>query len=104
MIFSLFTFKFKLLQTWLFITLCGLLLSKCDIYHPFTFFLPPISGKNPVNKPIKGKNAQTLNTYCMLVLSANAPSNAEPIPPIPKAKPKNNPAISPTLPGINSCP
>ncbi len=39
----------------------------------------------------------------MLVLSANAPSNAEPMPPIPKAKPKNKPAIKPTLPGINSC-
>lgn len=39
----------------------------------------------------------------MLVESANLPNNAEPIPPIPKAKPKNKPATKPTFPGINSC-
>ncbi len=38
----------------------------------------------------------------MLVWSASAPNSAEPRPPIPKAKPKNNPAIIPTFPGIKS--
>jgi len=72
---------------------------------PFTLLLPyvPLFGKKPVNNPIKGRNAQTLNTYCMLVWSASIPNNAEPIPPMPNANPKNKPAIVPTLPGINSC-
>ena len=39
----------------------------------------------------------------MLVLSAKFPINAEPKPPMPKAKPKNRPATKPTFPGINSC-
>ena len=39
----------------------------------------------------------------MLVLSASMPSTAEPKPPIPNAKPKNNPETIPTLPGNNSC-
>ena len=38
----------------------------------------------------------------MLVASARFPNNAEPIPPIPNAKPKNNPEIVPIFPGINS--
>ena len=39
----------------------------------------------------------------MLVWSAKTPNTAEPIPPIPKAKPKNKPETIPTFPGINSC-
>ena len=39
----------------------------------------------------------------MLVLSAKAPKTAEPNPPIPKAKPKNNPDTIPIFPGNNSC-
>ena len=39
----------------------------------------------------------------MLVLSARFPNKADPIPPIPKAKPKNKPETSPIFPGINSC-
>lgn len=39
----------------------------------------------------------------MLVLSARFPNKAEPIPPMPKAKPKNRPDTNPILPGINSC-
>lgn len=39
----------------------------------------------------------------MLVLSAKFPNKAEPSPPIPNAKPKNNPATKPTLPGMSSC-
>ena len=38
----------------------------------------------------------------MLVLSASHPKKAEPIPPNPKFKPKNKPAIIPTLFGFNS--
>lgn len=38
----------------------------------------------------------------MLVWSAKTPRTAEPIPPIPKAKPKNNPETIPTFPGNNS--
>lgn len=38
----------------------------------------------------------------MLVLSASHPKNAEPIPPSPKFKPKNRPAIIPILFGFNS--
>ena len=39
----------------------------------------------------------------MLVRSASAPRTAAPNPAIPKAKPKNRPAIIPTLPGTSSC-
>lgn len=39
----------------------------------------------------------------MLVLSASIPKTAEPKPPIPNAKPKNNPETVPILPGNNSC-
>ena len=53
--------------------------------------------------PIRGRKAHNLYTYSMLVLSANAPRTAEPNPPIPKAKPKNNPETRPILPGNNSC-
>lgn len=60
-------------------------------------------GNKPVNKPINGRNAQMLNTYSILVESASFPNNADPMPPIPKAKPKNSPATNPTFPGINSC-
>ena len=52
--------------------------------------------------PINGKKAQALKTNSMLVWSANLPKTAEPKPPIPKARPKNNPAISPTFPGTRS--
>ena len=38
----------------------------------------------------------------MLVLSANQPKNAEPKPPKPNIRPKNMPAIRPTLSGIKS--
>ena len=69
----------------------------------FYFFFVSMFGKNPVNKPIKGRNAQTLNTYSILVESASFPNSADPIPPMPKAKPKNKPATKPTLPGISSC-
>src|ERR1044072_4374187 len=59
-------------------------------------------GKKPVIIPSNGKNAHILNTNVKLVSSASFPNKAEPRPPIPKAKPKNNPAIMPTLPGTNS--
>ena len=38
----------------------------------------------------------------MLVLSASQPKKAEPRPPRPNIKPKNIPAINPTLSGIRS--
>lgn len=38
----------------------------------------------------------------MLVWSASIPKTAEPMPPIPKANPKNNPDTIPTFPGISS--
>ena len=41
--------------------------------------------------------------YSRLVWSANIPSAADPIPPMPNANPKNNPDIVPIFPGINSC-
>ena len=60
-------------------------------------------GKKLVIIPINGRKEQIWKTYKMLVLSARFPNKAEPIPPIPKAKPKNNPETRPILPGINSC-
>ena len=39
----------------------------------------------------------------MLMRSASLPRNADPIPPIPNAKPKNKPETMPILPGISSC-
>lgn len=38
----------------------------------------------------------------MLLMSASLPSAAAPIPPMPKAKPKNRPDTVPTLPGTSS--
>ena len=52
--------------------------------------------------PIKGKNAQILNTNPILVSSATAPSTAEPIPLIPNINPKNNPATKPIVLAIRS--
>jgi hypothetical protein len=60
-------------------------------------------GKNIVSMPISGKKAHIFIMKAMLVASAIVPSNAEPSPPRPKAKPKNNPETKPTLPGSNSC-
>ena len=37
------------------------------------------------------------------VASASQPSTAAPRPPMPNAKPKNRPEISPTRPGTSSC-
>lgn len=67
-----------------------------------TFFVPFIFGKKAVMIPIKGRNAQILKTYSILVSSATAPNTAEPIPPIPNMNPKNNPATKPILSGIRS--
>ena len=61
------------------------------------------SGKNTVSNPINGKYAHPWNTAMIPVWSAIFPSTAAPIPAVPNASPKNNPATSPTFPGINSC-
>src|SRR6202012_4627247 len=65
-------------------------------------FFPSIFGNSPVKILISGKNAHTLKMYTTLVISASLPNNADPNPPMPKAKPKNNPEIIPSLPGTSS--
>src|ERR1051326_1245158 len=59
-------------------------------------------GSNAVSNPSNGRNEHTLITNRMLVPSASFPNPAEAMPAIPKAKPKNRPAMAPTLPGSNS--
>src|SRR5687768_2006768 len=66
------------------------------------FLLPGRLGRNAVSNPSKGRNEHTINIYPRLVWSASTPSNAEPTPPIPNAKPKNSPDIVPIFPGISS--
>jgi hypothetical protein len=53
-------------------------------------------GRKPVSSPIRGRKEQTQYTYSMLVRSASWPKTADPMPAIPKAKPKKSPDISPT--------
>ena len=48
-------------------------------------------GSSAVSNPSNGRNAHTANTCTMLVRSASLPSTAEPMPPMPKAKPKKQP-------------
>src|SRR5688572_14728152 len=60
-------------------------------------------GSSQVMRPIAGRKAHSSNTSATLVMSASSPSTAAPTPPMPKARPKNNPATIPTLPGISSC-
>ena len=52
--------------------------------------------------PNNGRKALTWNMNSILVLSANQPKKAEPIPPKPNISPKKMPAIIPTLSGIKS--
>ena len=52
--------------------------------------------------PSKGNQALTRKMKSILVLSANQPKKAEPIPPNPNIKPKKMPEIIPTFPGIKS--
>ncbi|MNU05828.1 hypothetical protein D3C86_1944700 [compost metagenome] len=49
-----------------------------------------------------GRKAQIWNTAMMPIQSARAPMAAAPNAPIPKAKPKTNPATMPTFPGTSS--
>src|SRR5690349_18588798 len=70
--------------------------------HQFNHQLCFVDGRNTVIIPINGKKEQTPNTYSTLVSSARLPSTAEPRPPIPNARPKKSPAISPTFPGTSS--
>lgn len=75
----------------------GLFLIEFKSYNLFL-----ILGRNAVTIPIKGKNAQMLNTCSILVTSASEPKIAEPIPPKPNDKPNKSPDTNPILFGMSS--
>ena len=61
-----------------------------------------ILGSSAAVTPSSGRNAQSRYTNSMPCRSATAPSTAAPMPPMPKARPKNRPDTAPILPGMSS--